>query len=182
MKGRAGLILDLAQEGDAYPEWPEDAEVPPGQREVDFRLAAAEAIRARGNALFKAVRAALSAHAGGAPAGAAQRPASPRLPRGGCRPRARALGGRSTRAPRARAPAAWAGARVPGRVPAAMALKRRAAPLRRRAAPRRASTRRRCSATTRRCTGWTRTHSRARAARPAPRTCSAWAARSSRRV
>ena len=44
------------QEGDPYPEWPDDAEVPPGQREADFRLTAAEAIRAKGNALFKEVR------------------------------------------------------------------------------------------------------------------------------
>ncbi|KAK9836289.1 hypothetical protein WJX81_002323 [Elliptochloris bilobata] len=49
----AGIRTWAAEEGDPYPEWPDDAEVPPEQREVDFRLAAAEAIRAKGNALFK---------------------------------------------------------------------------------------------------------------------------------
>ena len=44
------------QEGDPYPEWPEDAEVPAGQREAAFRLAAAEDIRAKGNTLFKEAR------------------------------------------------------------------------------------------------------------------------------
>ena len=44
------------QEGDPYPDWPEDAEVPPGQREVDFRMAAAEAIKGAGNELFKRER------------------------------------------------------------------------------------------------------------------------------
>jgi hypothetical protein len=41
------------QEGDPYPEWPDDAEVAPGQSEVSFRLAAAEVIKAKGNELFK---------------------------------------------------------------------------------------------------------------------------------
>lgn len=46
----------MRQEGDPYPNWPEDAEVPPGQREVDFRMAAAEAIKGAGNELFKRER------------------------------------------------------------------------------------------------------------------------------
>ncbi|CAL5224429.1 g7113 [Coccomyxa viridis] len=43
----------IAQEGDPYPEWPDDAEVPSGQSEVEYRLAAAETIKGRGNELFK---------------------------------------------------------------------------------------------------------------------------------
>ena len=44
------------QEGDSYPEWPEDAEAPEGESEVSFRLAAAETIKGRGNELFKQER------------------------------------------------------------------------------------------------------------------------------
>ena len=46
----------LLQEGDPYPEWPEDAEAPEGQSEAAFRMAAAETIKSRGNKLFKAER------------------------------------------------------------------------------------------------------------------------------
>ena len=45
----------LLQEGDPYPEWPDDVEVPESQSEVHFRLAAAETIKGRGNELFKQV-------------------------------------------------------------------------------------------------------------------------------
>ena len=44
------------QEGDPYPEWPDDVEVPQSQSEVQFRLGAAETIKARGNELFKQVQ------------------------------------------------------------------------------------------------------------------------------
>ena len=44
------------QDGDPYPEWPEDAEAPEGESEVSFRLAAAETIKGRGNELFKQER------------------------------------------------------------------------------------------------------------------------------
>jgi hypothetical protein len=44
------------QEGDPYPEWPEDAEAPEGQSEAAFRMAAAETIKGRGNELFKLER------------------------------------------------------------------------------------------------------------------------------
>lgn len=40
------------QEGDPFPEWPEDAEVPEGQSEAAFRMTAAETIKAKGNELF----------------------------------------------------------------------------------------------------------------------------------
>ena len=44
------------QEGAPYPEWPDDVEVPQSQSEVQFRLGAAETIKARGNELFKQVQ------------------------------------------------------------------------------------------------------------------------------
>jgi len=53
----AKISAMLVQEGDPYPEWPDDAEVPAGESEVQFRLAAAETIKGRGNELFKQVRA-----------------------------------------------------------------------------------------------------------------------------
>ncbi|CAL8463756.1 g3290 [Coccomyxa elongata] len=43
----------VIEEGDPYPEWPEDAEVPEGEAEVSFRIAAAETIRSKGNEFFK---------------------------------------------------------------------------------------------------------------------------------
>ena len=50
------VVHNWVQEGDPYPEWPDDAEVPSGQSEVEYRLAAAETIKGRGNELFKQVR------------------------------------------------------------------------------------------------------------------------------
>ncbi|CAK0785606.1 hypothetical protein CVIRNUC_008817 [Coccomyxa viridis] len=49
----AAIPTFTAQEGDPYPEWPDDVEVPQSQSEVQFRLGAAETIKARGNELFK---------------------------------------------------------------------------------------------------------------------------------
>ena len=41
--------------GSAYPEFPDDATVPEGMPELDFRLQASEAIRTDGNTIFKQV-------------------------------------------------------------------------------------------------------------------------------
>ncbi|EIE27802.1 cyclophilin-type peptidyl-prolyl cis-trans isomerase [Coccomyxa subellipsoidea C-169] len=49
----ATIATYLTEEGDPFPEWPEDAEVPEGQSEAAFRMAAAETIKAKGNELFK---------------------------------------------------------------------------------------------------------------------------------
>lgn len=43
------------QEGDPYPQYPDDAEVPQGQSEVAFRVKAATDIKALGNDLYKKV-------------------------------------------------------------------------------------------------------------------------------
>ena len=43
------------QEGDPYPQYPDDADVPEGQSEVAFRVKAATDIKALGNDLYKKV-------------------------------------------------------------------------------------------------------------------------------
>ncbi len=47
--------MSILQEGDPFPEWPEDADLPEGEAEFSFRIAAAETIRSKGNELFKQV-------------------------------------------------------------------------------------------------------------------------------
>ena len=53
----AVVTLDIKelrlQEGDPYPEWPEDADTPMDEPEQQYRLQAAGAIRGKGNAYFK---------------------------------------------------------------------------------------------------------------------------------
>ena len=48
-------VLDM-QEGDPYPQYPDDADVPQGQSEVAFRVKAATDIKALGNELYKKVQ------------------------------------------------------------------------------------------------------------------------------
>ena len=43
------------QEGDPYPQYPDDADVPQGQSEVAFRVKAATDIKTLGNELYKKV-------------------------------------------------------------------------------------------------------------------------------
>lgn len=43
------------QEGDPYPQYPDDADVPQGQSEVAFRVKAASDIKTLGNELYKKV-------------------------------------------------------------------------------------------------------------------------------
>lgn len=43
------------QEGDPYPQYPDDADVPQGQSEVAFRVKAATDIKSLGNDLYKKV-------------------------------------------------------------------------------------------------------------------------------
>ena len=43
------------QEGDPYPQYPDDADVPQGQSEVAFRVKAATDIKTLGNDLYKKV-------------------------------------------------------------------------------------------------------------------------------
>ena len=49
------------QDGDTYPDFPEDGDLPEGEAEVKARIEAATAIKARGNDLFKQVRGPLRA-------------------------------------------------------------------------------------------------------------------------
>ena len=51
---RRACVLDV-QEGDPYPQYPDDADVPQGQSEVAFRVKAAADIKALGNDLYKKV-------------------------------------------------------------------------------------------------------------------------------
>lgn len=44
------------QDGDPYPQYADDADVPEGETEVIFRVKAASDIKALGNALYKKVR------------------------------------------------------------------------------------------------------------------------------
>ena len=44
------------QDGDPYPDFPEDGDLPEGDAEVKARMEAATAIKGRGNDLFKQVR------------------------------------------------------------------------------------------------------------------------------
>lgn len=44
------------QDGDTYPDFPEDGDLPEGEAEVKARIEAATAIKGRGNELFKQVR------------------------------------------------------------------------------------------------------------------------------
>ena len=44
------------QDGDTYPDFPEDGDLPEGEAEVKARIEAATAIKGRGNDLFKQVR------------------------------------------------------------------------------------------------------------------------------
>ena len=52
---RRASVLDM-QEGDPYPQYPDDADVPQGQSEVAFRVKAATDIKALGNELYKKVQ------------------------------------------------------------------------------------------------------------------------------
>ena len=43
----------MVQEGDPYPQWPDNAEVPESQSEVEFRLAAAKTIKGHSTRILK---------------------------------------------------------------------------------------------------------------------------------
>ena len=163
--------------------------MPAGQREADFRLAAAEAIRAKGNTLFKEARLQLDCLLFG---GLVAR-ALLFIGRGHQRPGQRAVHGGAPAAglstdwrqveghcilgfTRVQQSAAWS-----WQQPFTLSASLQAALPRARSFERRGSTRRRCSATTRPCTGWTRTPLKPAGRRPARMTSSAWAMRSSRR-
>lgn len=49
--------MRVGQEGDPFPEFPDDTDLPAGEDEVSFRLKASNMIRDRGNILFNEVRA-----------------------------------------------------------------------------------------------------------------------------
>lgn len=52
------------QDGDTYPDFPEDGDLPEGEAEVKARIEAATSIKGRGNDLFKQVRGATRGRGG----------------------------------------------------------------------------------------------------------------------